>query len=75
MTVRLYRVRPVILEAAYTPEGEPRSPLQQTAIAAGCEAIDGRMMLVEQGLAQWELWTGQVRCSAFPRIMCPGLNV
>ena len=56
------RLRPVVLEASYTPSGEPRTPLQQAAIDAGCEVIDGREMLIKQGLAQWEMWTGQV-CS------------
>ena len=55
------RLRPIVLEASYTRKGEPRSPLQQAAMDAGCEVIDGRQMLVEQGVAQWELWTGQVR--------------
>ena len=55
------RLQPIVLEASYTPKGEPRTPLQQAAIDAGCEVIDGLQMLVEQGVAQWELWTGQVR--------------
>eukprot|EP01043_Picozoa_sp_COSAG02_P026027 COSAG02_NODE_1485_length_12370_cov_6.022144_11_plen_109_part_00 len=56
-----YRLQPVVLEASYTRNGEQRTPLQQAAIDAGCEVIDGRQMLVAQGIAQWEMWTGLVR--------------
>eukprot|EP01046_Picozoa_sp_COSAG06_P017912 COSAG06_NODE_1232_length_10153_cov_24.843246_3_plen_98_part_00 len=64
------RSAPVVLEASYTPDGEPPTPLQQRALDAGCEVIDGRQMLVEQGLAQWELWTGQVIRSHLASALC-----
>ena len=28
------------------------------ARAAGCRTVDGREMLLEQGVAQFEIWTG-----------------
>jgi len=38
---------------------EPRlTPLLRDAEAAGCVTIDGLQMLVAQGAAQFETWTG-----------------
>jgi shikimate dehydrogenase len=38
---------------------EPRlTPLLRDAAAAGCVTIDGLQMLVAQGAAQFETWTG-----------------
>jgi len=45
--------QPVVLEATYGESG-----LLEQARAAGCRTVDGREMLLEQGVAQFEIWTG-----------------
>ena len=51
----LHRRGAVVFDMVY----EPRlTPLLRDAEAAGCVTIDGLQMLVAQGAAQFELWTG-----------------
>jgi shikimate dehydrogenase len=45
-----------VIDVVYAP-GE--TALVRTARAAGAEAIDGREMLLLQGAAAFELWTGR----------------
>jgi shikimate dehydrogenase len=51
----LHRTGTVVFDMVY----EPRlTPLLRDAEAAGCVIIDGLQMLVAQGAAQFEAWTG-----------------
>jgi 3-dehydroquinate dehydratase/shikimate dehydrogenase len=51
----LHRTGTVVFDMVY----EPRlTPLLRDAEAAGCVTIDGLQMLVAQGAAQFETWTG-----------------
>mmetsp|Transcript_18795 Transcript_18795/g.36827 ORF Transcript_18795/g.36827 Transcript_18795/m.36827 type:complete len:992 (+) Transcript_18795:115-3090(+) len=47
--------KPVVLDAAYRPR---RTKLLQQAAQHGCETFEGIQMLIEQGIAQFKLWTG-----------------
>jgi len=54
--VTLHRRAAVVFDMVY----EPRlTPFLRDAEAAGCVTIDGLQMLVAQGAAQFETWTGQ----------------
>lgn len=46
----------LVIDLAYGPEA---TPLVRAARAAGAEAIDGREMLIGQGAAAFNLWTGR----------------
>lgn len=46
----------VVMDIVYAP---PRTRLLREAREAGCEVIDGLSMLLYQGAAQFELWTGR----------------
>ncbi|MDA8165373.1 MAG: shikimate dehydrogenase [Desulfobacteraceae bacterium] len=46
----------VVMDIVYAPLA---TKLLQEAAAAGCQTIDGLSMLLYQGAAQFELWTGQ----------------
>jgi pentafunctional AROM polypeptide len=52
----LGRNRPVVLDAVYKPA---RTALLVQAMEAGCGVVQGATMLLEQGLEQFELWTGR----------------
>jgi shikimate dehydrogenase len=47
---------PAVMDIVYTP-AETR--LLRDAKQAGCWTVDGRYMLLNQGVAQFELWTGR----------------
>jgi shikimate dehydrogenase len=47
---------PVVMEIVYAPL---ETRLLREAKSAGCEVIDGLSMLLYQGVAQFETWTGQ----------------
>ncbi|MEN8141949.1 MAG: shikimate dehydrogenase [Thermodesulfobacteriota bacterium] len=47
---------PLVMDIVYAPL---ETRLLKEAKAAGCEVIDGLAMLLYQGAAQFELWTGQ----------------
>jgi shikimate dehydrogenase len=51
-----FRAGQFVIDVVYAP-GE--TALVRTARAAGAEAIDGREMLLLQGAAAFELWTGR----------------
>jgi 3-dehydroquinate dehydratase/shikimate dehydrogenase len=51
----LHRTGTVVFDMVYEPR---RTPLLRDAEAAGCTTIDGLQMLVAQGAAQFETWTG-----------------
>jgi shikimate dehydrogenase len=51
-----FRAGQFVVDVVYAP-GE--TALVRTARAAGAEAIDGREMLLLQGAAAFELWTGR----------------
>uniref|UniRef100_A0A7S1NAR1 Pentafunctional AROM polypeptide n=1 Tax=Eutreptiella gymnastica TaxID=73025 RepID=A0A7S1NAR1_9EUGL len=51
----LFANKPVAVDLAYRPR---RTPLLQQAAAAGCETVEGIDLLIEQGLFQFQLWTG-----------------
>lgn len=46
----------VVMDIVYAPL---RTRLLRDAAAAGCQVVDGLGMLLYQGMAQFELWTGQ----------------
>jgi shikimate dehydrogenase len=54
--VTLHRHSAVVFDMVYEPRD---TPFLRDAEAAGCETIDGLQMLVAQGAAQFETWTGQ----------------
>jgi len=47
--------RPTVFDLIYRPW---RTPLLRRAKAAGCPVVEGIEMLIEQGAASFELWTG-----------------
>ncbi len=47
---------PVVMDIVYAPR---QTRLLREAAAAGCRTIDGLQMLLYQGVAQFELWTGK----------------
>ena len=49
--------QPVVLDAAYKPA---ETALLRQALGAGCVVAQGASMLVAQGVAQFERWTGRV---------------
>eukprot|EP00669_Euglena_mutabilis_P006097 TRINITY_DN1827_c0_g1_i1.p1 TRINITY_DN1827_c0_g1~~TRINITY_DN1827_c0_g1_i1.p1 ORF type:complete len:312 (-),score=26.84 TRINITY_DN1827_c0_g1_i1:235-1170(-) len=51
----VFAKQPVTMDLAYRPR---RTALLQQAQAAGCATIEGIDLLIEQGLVQFELWTG-----------------
>jgi shikimate dehydrogenase len=53
--VTLHRQAAVVFDMVYEPSP---TPLLRDAEAAGCVTIDGLQMLVAQGAAQFETWTG-----------------
>ncbi len=46
----------LVMDLVYNP---PRSRLLREAEAAGCEVMNGELMLLHQGAAAFTLWTGQ----------------
>ncbi|HSJ94921.1 MAG TPA: hypothetical protein VK896_12880, partial [Gaiellaceae bacterium] len=46
-----------VVDLAYRPDGRPTA-LVEAACAAGCEVVDGLEVLVRQGAASFERWTG-----------------
>ncbi|MCI5194529.1 MAG: hypothetical protein D3915_15650 [Candidatus Electrothrix sp. AU1_5] len=46
----------VVMDIVYAPL---ETRLLREAKAAGCQVIDGLAMLLYQGIAQFELWTGE----------------
>ena len=50
--------RPVVLEASYSKDGVTTAMLSEAA-RHGCTTLEGWQMLLEQGLAQFERWTGR----------------
>jgi shikimate dehydrogenase len=46
-----------VVDLAYRPDGRPTA-LVERAEAAGCETVDGLEVLVRQGAASFERWTG-----------------
>jgi shikimate dehydrogenase len=46
-----------VVDLAYRPDGSPTA-LVESARAAGCETVDGLEILVRQGAASFERWTG-----------------
>jgi len=52
----LLEKRPLIMDVAYRPA---LTPLLEQAQAAGCDTIQGADMLVEQGIEQFQRWTGR----------------
>ena len=46
---------PAVMDIVYTPV---ETRLLREAKRAGCKTVDGRYMLLHQGVAQFELWTG-----------------
>jgi pentafunctional AROM polypeptide len=51
----LFNKKPVAVDLAYRPR---RTPLLKQATAAGCETVEGIALLIEQGLFQFQIWTG-----------------
>ncbi|KAL7574469.1 hypothetical protein ACA910_015837 [Epithemia clementina (nom. ined.)] len=49
-------VRPIIFDVNYKPY---QTSLLEQAIQAGCQVVRGSEMLWEQGIGQFELWTGR----------------
>ncbi len=49
--------RQAVVDLAYRPDGRPTA-LVEAARAAGCEVVDGLEVLVRQGAASFERWTG-----------------
>jgi shikimate dehydrogenase len=47
---------PVVMDIVYSPL---ETRLLREAKSAGCEVIDGLSMLLYQGVAQFETWTGE----------------
>ena len=47
---------PVVMDIVYSPL---RTRLLRAAEASGCRTVDGLAMLLHQGMAQFETWTGQ----------------
>ena len=45
-----------VMDIVYSPV---KTRLLREAKQAGCQTVDGRYMLLYQGVAQFELWTGQ----------------
>lgn len=63
---------PVVMDIVYSPLA---TRLLQEARAAGCRTIDGLQMLLHQGAAQFELWTGQqAPLEVMRESMLSGLN-
>jgi 3-dehydroquinate dehydratase/shikimate dehydrogenase len=54
--VTLHRQAAVVFDMVYEPR---ETPFLRDAGAAGCATIDGLQMLVAQGAAQFETWTGR----------------
>ena len=52
----LLQSKPVVFDAAYKPA---KTALLAQAVEAGCPVVQGAEMLVEQGLEQFQLWTGR----------------
>ena len=48
---------PTVVDLAYRADGEPTA-LVAAARAAGCTVVDGLEILVRQGAASFERWTG-----------------
>ena len=46
-----------VVELAYNADGEPTA-LEAAATAVGCRVVDGREVLVRQGAASFQRWTG-----------------
>jgi len=46
----------LVMDLIYNP---PRSRLLRDAVAAGCQVLNGEVMLLHQGAAAFTLWTGQ----------------
>jgi shikimate dehydrogenase len=46
----------LVMDLVYNP---PQSKLLRDAVAAGCAAMNGEHMLLQQGARSFELWTGQ----------------
>lgn len=70
---RVLDTQPAVLDAAYKPA---ETELLRQAMDAGCPISQGATMLVEQGIAQFELWTGMpapadvMRAAVFDGIPC-----
>ena len=47
--------KPIVVDAAYRPRD---TALIRQAEAASCKTFVGVQMLIEQGIVQFELWTG-----------------
>ena len=47
----------LVIDLAYRPDGRPTA-LVEAARAAGCEVVDGLEVLLRQGAASFERWTG-----------------
>ena len=52
----LLNARMVVMDVVYNPL---QTHLLRCARQKGCQTVDGLAMFVEQGAAQFELWTGQ----------------
>jgi shikimate dehydrogenase len=48
---------PTVVDLAYRPDGAPTA-LVAAAQVAGCTVVDGLEVLVRQGAASFERWTG-----------------
>jgi shikimate 5-dehydrogenase len=48
----------VVVDLAYSIDDHEDTALIAAARAAGCEVVDGREVLVRQGIKAFELWTG-----------------
>lgn len=46
-----------VFDIVYRPFGQTK--FLKSALAAGCKTLDGKKMLLYQGMLQFELWTGQ----------------
>lgn len=46
----------IVYDIIYTP---PRTPFLKRAAVAGCRVLNGKAMLIEQGLVQFQLFTGK----------------
>ncbi len=61
----------VVMDIVYSPL---RTRLLRDAAAAGCRCVDGLQMLLYQGVAQCELWTGRTAPVAAMRTALLGAN-
>lgn len=61
----------VVMDIVYSPL---RTRLLRDAAAAGCRCVDGLQMLLYQGVAQCELWTGRTAPVAAMRAALLGAN-